>query len=111
MSICLLYSALVHLGNIFSLGEVTWLETPLHWRLMDIILLIFDVIVFVSLWVKPFNGIIAFIVGIFLLQIVPYTIFRQYFILKPEDGDTLNSLIATEISLITILIVLIIAKK
>ncbi len=82
LSICLIYGALVHCSNILSLGDVSWLETPLLWRVMDIILLIFDVIIAIGLWFYSFSGMIAFFVGIILLQIIPYTLFSQYFISK-----------------------------
>ena len=111
LSLCLLYGAFVHLGNIFGLGEVPWLETPIYWRLMDIILLVFNAIVSVSLWLKTVGGMIAFTVGIIFLQIIPYTLFRQFFIVNPQDGNTLNGLIGTEIILIILLAILIISKK
>ena len=111
LSLCLLYGAFVHLGNIFGLGKVPGLETPIYWRLMDIILLVFNVIVSVSLWLKTVGGMIAFTVGIICLQIIPYTLFRQFFIVNPQDGNTLNGLIGTEIILIIILAILIISKK
>ncbi|CCQ63480.1 hypothetical protein CWATWH0401_3780 [Crocosphaera watsonii WH 0401] len=78
---------------------------------MDIILLIFDVIIAISLWFYSFSGIIAFFVGIILLQIIPYTLFRQYFITKPEDIETSNGLVGTEILLMTVLIILIVTRK
>ncbi|MGK7882069.1 MAG: hypothetical protein AB4060_18505 [Crocosphaera sp.] len=111
LSICLIYGALVHCSNILSLGEVSWLETPLLWRVMDIILLIFDVIVAISLWFHSFSGMIAFFVGLILLQIIPYSLFSQYFITTPKDIETLNGLVGTEIVLMTMLIILIIFKK
>ncbi|MDJ0600561.1 MAG: hypothetical protein QNJ37_17170 [Crocosphaera sp.] len=111
LSICLVYGALVHCANILSLGDVSWLETPLHWRLMDIILFIFNVITAITLWFQSFYGIIAFIIGIIFLQVIPYTLLRQYFLINPEDIETLNGLVGTEILLITILIILIVAKK
>ena len=111
LSIYLVYGALVHCSNILSNGDVSWWETPLHWRIMDIILLIFDVIIAFSLWFYSFSGIIAFFVGIILLQIIPYTLFRQYFITKPEDIETLNGLVGTEILLMTVLIILIVTRK
>lgn len=49
--------------------------------------------------------------GILLLQIVPYTLFRSYFILKAEDGQVLNGLLGTEILLLGILILLLLLKK
>ena len=54
---------------------------------------------------------ITFFVGIILLPIIPYTLFSQYFITKPEDIETLNGLVGTEIVLMTVLIILIIFKK
>ena len=111
LSICLVYGALVHCSNILSLGDVSWLETPLHWRLMDVILLIFDIITAISLWLPSFAGVIAFILGIILLQIIPYTLFSQYFIINPEEIETLNGLVGTEIILMVILVILMVAKK
>ncbi|EAZ92602.1 hypothetical protein [Crocosphaera chwakensis] len=113
LSICLVYGALVHCTNILGLGNVSWLDTPFHWRLMDIILLIFDVITSVNLWLQSFYGIIALIIviGIFVLQILPYTVFRQFFIVNPEDIEILKGLIGTEIVLISLLVILIIARK
>ncbi|MDJ0659258.1 MAG: hypothetical protein QNJ42_07165 [Crocosphaera sp.] len=111
LSICLVYGALVHCSNILSLGDVSWLETPLHWRLMDVILLIFDIITAISLWLQSLAGVIAFILGMILLQIIPYTLFSQYFILNPEDIETLNGLLDTEIILIVILVILMVTKK
>ncbi|MEM8780054.1 MAG: hypothetical protein AAGF26_14505 [Cyanobacteria bacterium P01_G01_bin.49] len=111
LSICLLYGALVHIGNIIGLGEIPWAKTPVYWQLMDVILLIFDLVISVSLWLKTFWSIIAFTIGILILQILPYTLFRQYFVISPEDARNLTGLIGTEIVLIIILITLIIAKK
>ncbi|MEL4895991.1 hypothetical protein [Crocosphaera sp. Alani8] len=111
LSICLLYGALVHCANILSLGDVSWLDTPLHWRVMDVILLAFNGITSISLWYQSFYGTFAFFVGIIFLQIIPYTLFHQYFIINPEDIETLNGLMGTEILLITILIILMVAKK
>ncbi|MDJ0510459.1 MAG: hypothetical protein QNJ64_14575 [Crocosphaera sp.] len=111
LAICLLYGAFVHLGNIVGFGGVVWLETPLHWRVMDIVLLIFDILIAIHLWNPSFKTIIAFLVGIFSLQVIPYTVFRQFFIDNPEDVKTLNGLLVTELFLITILFVLIITKK
>ena len=111
LSICLIYGAVVHLGNIFGFGGVLWLATPFHWRLMDIILLIFDVIIAINLWYPSFQSVIAFLVGIFTLQIIPYTVFQQFFISKPEDINTLTGLLGTEVILIIILVILIFAKK
>lgn len=111
LSICLFYGALVHLGNILGFAAQPWSEMPIHWQLMDIILLLFNLLVSIGLWFRRVEGVIAFILGIISLQIIPYTIFRQYFIQTPEDVITLNSLMTIELILITIFVVLIMIKK
>ncbi len=111
VSIALLYGGLVHIVNITCLGVTPWNETPTHWRVMDILLLIFDLVVSVGLWLKKTEAIIAFFVGIIVFQIIPYTLFRQYFITVPEDVKTLNGLLLTELVLMIILLVLVVLKK
>ena len=49
--------------------------------------------------------------GILLLQILPYTLLRKHFIIKPEDAQILNGLLGTEILLLSILILLLWFKK
>ncbi len=111
LAFILLYGGLIHVGNILGFGEIPWQETPIHWQIMDIVLLIFDLTTSIGLWFKKTEAIIAFLMGIMLLQIVPYTIFRQYFITVPQDNVTLNGLIITELILIIILVTLIVLKK
>ncbi|HAC63371.1 MAG TPA: hypothetical protein DCF68_07470 [Cyanothece sp. UBA12306] len=111
VAIALFYGGLVHIINITGLGGTPWNQTPTLWRVMDIILLIFDLFVSLGLWLRKTEAIIAFFVGIILLQIVPYTVFKQFFVTVPEDINTLNGLIVTEIILMAILLILIILKK
>ena len=49
--------------------------------------------------------------GILLLQFVPYTLLRSQFIIKPEDGQTLNGLLGIEALLLGIFALLIWLKK
>lgn len=111
IAIALLYGATVHFGNIFGLTETPWLATPLLWRSLDIILLIFDLVTAIALWRGFAWSIWLLFGGIFLLQILPYTLLRSQFVLKPEDGQLLNSLLSTEILLLSVLILLLIFKK
>ena len=46
-----------------------------------------------------------------LLQVVPYTMLRSQFILKPEDAQTLNGLLGTEGALLAIFALLLWLKK
>ena len=106
IAIALIYGATVHIGNMFGLTGTSWLSTPLLWRSMDILLLIFDVVTAIALWCGFVWSIWLLFSGILLLQIVPYTLFRSLFILQPEDGRILNSLLGTEFLLLSIFIVL-----
>ena len=90
IAIALLYGATVHVGNILGLTGTPWLDTPLLWRLLDLILLIFDLVTAIALWRGFAWSIWLLFGGIFLLQILPYTLLRSHFILKPEDTQVLN---------------------
>lgn len=107
----LIYGATVHLSNMLGLTGTSWLSTPLLWRLMDVLLLIFDVITAIALWRGLVWSIWLLFSGIFLLQILPYTLWRAHFILKPEDGQILNSLLGTEVLLLSILLLLFWLRK
>ncbi|MEM7590297.1 MAG: hypothetical protein AAF383_02030 [Cyanobacteria bacterium P01_A01_bin.83] len=111
IALALLYGATVHVGNILGLTGTPWIDTPLLWRLLDIILLIFDLVTAIALWRGLAWSIWLLFGGIFLLQILPYTLLRSYFILKPEDAQVLNSLLGTEVLLLSVLILLLVFKK
>ncbi len=111
IAIALLYGATVHISNMLGLTGTSWLSTPILWRSMDILLLTFDIITAIALWWGLVWSIWLLFSGILLLQIVPYTLFRSQFILKPEDGQVLNSLLGTEILLLSIFIFLLWLRK
>ncbi len=106
IAIALLYGAIVHISNIAGLSGTPWLSTPLLWRVMDGLLLVFNVVAAIGLWRGAQWSIRLVFGGILLLQFVPYTLLRSYFILKPEDAHTLNSLLGTESLLLAILALL-----
>ena len=111
IAIALLYGATVHVGNILGLTRTPWTDTPLLWRSLDIILLIFDLVTAIALWRGLAWSIWLLFGGILLLQILPYTLLRAHFILKPEDAQVLNSLVGNEILLLSVLILLLVFKK
>ncbi|MEO0924592.1 MAG: hypothetical protein AAFY63_01825 [Cyanobacteria bacterium J06643_13] len=111
IAIALLYGATVHIANILGLTGIPWLATPLLWRSLDIILLIFDIVTAIALWRGLAWSIWLLFSGIFLLQILPYTLLRTHFILKPEDTEILNSLLGTEVLLLSILVLLLWFRK
>ena len=111
IAIALLYGATVHVGNILGLTGTPWLATPLLWRSLDIILLLFDIVIAIALWQGLAWSIWLLFGGILLLQILPDTLLRSQFVFKPEDGQILNSLLGTEILLLSILIMLLWFRK
>ena len=111
IAVILGYGATVHISNILGLTGTAWLATPLLWRIMDVLLLIFNIITAVALWRGLTWSIWLLFSGITLLQILPYTVWRSQFVLKAEDGEILNGLLGTEILLLSILCLLLWLKK
>ena len=111
LALVLLFGAAVHLSNIAGFSGTPWQQTPMLWRVMDLLLLGFDLIVAYGLWHKLAWSAIAFTVGIVALQIIPYTLFRTYFILKPEDSSLLNQMVIFELLLLGILGILLFINK
>ncbi|MDJ0844551.1 hypothetical protein [Crocosphaera sp.] len=111
IAIALIYGATVHISNILGLTGTSWLSTPFLWQSMDILLLIFDLTTAIALWRGLPWSIWGLFTGILFLQIIPYTLFRDHFILKPEDHQILNSLLGTEILLLSIFLLLLYLRK
>lgn len=111
IAIALFYGATVHISNMLGLTGTPWLITPLLWRSLDILLLIFNLVTAIALWRGFAWSIWLLFGGITLLQIIPYTIWRAHFVFKPEDGDVLNGLLGTEILFLSILFLLLWFKK
>ena len=111
MALVLLYGATIHIGNMAGVTGIPWMSTPLLWRSMDVALLIFNVTAAISLWRRLVWSSWFVFGGIVLLQFVPYTLLRSHFVLKPEDAQTLNELLGTEVLLLVIFGLLIWLKK
>ena len=111
VAIVLLYGATVHISNMLGLTGTPWLATPLLWRGMDVLLLIFDLVTAIALWRGLVWSIWLLFAGITLLQIIPYTLWRSHFVLNPEDAPILNGLLGTEILLLSIPFFLLWLKK
>ena len=111
VAVILLYGATVHIGNILGLTGTAWLSTPLLWRVMDVCLLIFDLVMAIGLWLGLVWAIWGTFTGILVLQFIPYIFWRSQFILKPEDAQTLNGLLGTEALLLSIFAVIIWLRK
>ncbi|MGD1861909.1 MAG: hypothetical protein ACFB0E_18295 [Leptolyngbyaceae cyanobacterium] len=111
LAIILAYGATVHVGNMLGLSGTPWLETPLLWRALDIMLLVFNGVTAVALWQGWSWSVGLLFSGLALLQFVPYIFLRSHFILKPEDAQTLNGLLGTEALLLLIFASLLWFKK
>ncbi|MEM9218775.1 MAG: hypothetical protein AAGD25_31095 [Cyanobacteria bacterium P01_F01_bin.150] len=77
LSLVLLYGATVHIGNMAGLSGTPWLSTPLLWRGMDVVLLIFDGVGAIALWRGLSWSVWLTFGGIILLQFIPYTLLRS----------------------------------
>lgn len=97
------FGALVHVGNVAGLNGQQWASTPLLWRVMDIVLLFFNGVIGVGLWLKQPWAIMGFVAGIVAFQLVPYTVFRQHFIQTAEHAATLNGMVIFWIVVLAVL--------
>ena len=111
LAIVLLYGAIVHISNMAGFTGTPWLSTPLLWRVMDVLLLLFNAIAAIGLWRGFVWSVWWTFGGILLLQFIPYTLLRSQFVLKPEDAQTLNSLLGTEVLLLVIFAILLWLRK
>jgi len=111
VALVLLYGATVHISNIAGLTGTPWMSTPLLWRGLDIVLLIFDIVSAIALWQGLAWSVLLVFSGIILFQFVPYTLFRSQFILKPEDAHILNGLLGTEALLLGVFALLLLLRK
>jgi hypothetical protein len=107
----LIYGAVMHVGNIAGWSGTRWVDTPVLWRVMDVVLLAFNIVVAIALWFRLPWSLVAFIIGIIALQLIPYTIFRSHFIETPSQAQALNGLIATHLILLAVLAGLILLRR
>ena len=111
LAVILVYGALVHVGNMLGMTGTPWPETPMLWRVMDVVLLVFNVVVAIGLWTRVSWSVAAYVAGVLVLQVVPYTVFRTHFIRAPADAATLNGLLGTHAVLLAVLLALVIGRK
>ncbi len=69
---------------------------------MDVVLLVFNIVVVFGLALRQPWSVYVLFAGILLLQFVPYTVFRDQFVVEPGDNKTLNGLMATEALLLAV---------
>jgi hypothetical protein len=111
LAVLLTYGALMHVRNIVGWTGRPWRETPVHWRVMDIVLWLSNAIVAIGLWGRVPWAVVAFVVGSIALQIIPYTVLRPYFAETPEQVKTINGLVVTMVVLLALLVGLVAAKR
>jgi hypothetical protein len=111
LAVLLTYGALRHVGNIVGWTGRPWRETPVLGRVMDIVLLLFNAVVAIGLWVRVPWSVVAFVLGIIALQIIPYTVRRPSFADMPAHPKAINGLVVTMIVLLAVLVGLVAAKR
>ena len=94
-----------------GLTGVPWRDTPVVWQTMDVVLLLFNIVVGVGLWQRRSWAVVTLVGGVVLLQLVPYTVFRERFVRGAEDIATLNGLLGTWVILLAVLTVLVVTKR
>jgi hypothetical protein len=72
LAVVLGYGAIVHLADIAGFGEKPWLETPLSWRIGDLVYAPLNLLAAVGLWMRARWGIVLFFVAVGS-QFVVYT--------------------------------------
>ena len=77
------YGALVHVQNMLGMSGFDWAAAPGKWRVLDVVYLVLDVIVFVGFLVRFKPAIVAFYVAA-SSQIVLYTVLRPWITDVPE---------------------------
>lgn len=100
IALMLANGAVVHVFNILGKGRGPWSEFPTLWRVMDVALLAFNIVVIVGLTCRQPWSVYVLYIGIVCLQIIPYTVLRSQFVTQPEDHATLNGLVVTEVMLL-----------
>lgn len=111
IALILVYGGVAHVGNIAGWSGIPWLETSMLWRVMDVVLLGFDVVTAIALWLGLTWSVPLLFGGIIGLQILPYTVWRSQFISKPEDGAALNQLIGVELIMLSIFCILLVLPQ
>ncbi|MGK7945807.1 MAG: hypothetical protein AB4058_15200 [Microcystaceae cyanobacterium] len=99
VALCYLYGATIHLMNILSLTGLNWLETPLKWRILDIVYLLLDITVVIGFFLNLKIAYISFYIAA-ISQILLYTLLRSWitdvpsqFTLSSEQVSALSSLV------------------
>lgn len=111
LALVLVYGMTVHISNIVGLTGQPWLSTPVLWRGMDLVLLVFKVVIAVGIWRGSAWSVWLLFSGMVLLQFLPYTLLRSHFILNPGDAQTLNGLLGMEALFLVIFAILLGLKK
>ena len=105
LAVVFTYGASVHLANIVGMGALPWLDTPLSWRIGDIVYGSLDISAVIGLWQRKGWGMAIAILGL-LSQIGLYTVFIDVFAFTPEQRAVIHSLLGTEGLLLLILVLL-----
>lgn len=100
------FGGLVHVGNIFGFGEVTWAESAIQFKIGDVLWGMLDFVAIVGVLMKSPFGIFAIFVAA-LSQIFVYGFFPEVFMLKEEHRATLRDMVWFHVVVLAVLIALI----
>jgi len=111
VAVFLLLGASSHLASIMSVYGTSWVARPLQFRVADMVLLPYNLVVAWGLWRTRFWGVVGLVAGIFLLQAIPILFFTEFFATNARERTTLYGLLAVDATMLGILFVLLPRKK
>jgi len=111
LAVFLFAGGLAHLGSILGVGGVQWMTRPLYVRVADPLLLAFNVGVGWGLWQRRYWAVVGWIAGIFLLQLIPFTLFISFFEASAVQRQTFLGLLAVHTLTLGIFLVLLFRRR
>ena len=110
LAVVMALSSLVHFGNMAGLGEKPWLETPLAWRIGDVVYGVVDLLAAILLWLKSPWGVLLALAAV-ASQFVIYTAFIDSFASTEAERAAIHGLLQTEAVLVAGFLIVLWSKK
>lgn len=111
LAVLLFLGGASHLASIGGLIGGAWTAKPLHFQIADSILFVFDLTVGWGLWRKKLWAVFAWIAGVLLLQVIPFTLFMDFFATNAAHRQTLWAMLAIHAVTIGVFVLLLLRRK
>ena len=100
------FGGAVHVGNVLGFGEMSWSESPLSWKLGDVVWGVLDIVAVVGIIMKAPVGILAVVLAA-LSQIVVYGFWPEGFALNEQQTATIRGMVYFHAIVLVILVALV----